>query len=97
VKFFGRHREEPAEEIKPAPIPPPLPAQTPKPDPFQPLQINDEKFVSLLKALRPTEKITTILKDLDIDPTKLRLVMGGSGQPTSPRSNFDRESPGPIV
>jgi hypothetical protein len=96
VKFFGRHREEPAEETKPPVAPPPLPKQA-KPDPVQPLQINDEKFVSLLKALRPREKITTILKDLDIDPTKLRLVTGGVGQPTNPRPNPTHDSPGPIV
>ena len=96
MKFFDRHREESAEELTPLVEPPPLPKEVSKADPVQPLQINDEKFVSLLKALRPTEKITTILKDLDIDPTKLRLVVGGATQATMSRS-LDHESPGPIV
>lgn len=99
LNFFRRHQEKRGDESQPSVQPLPLPEPGPKPDPVKPIQINDEKYVLLLKALRPKDKIGRVLKDLAVDGLKAKAVVGGTSQASHahppPVSSY--ESPGPLV
>ena len=97
LNFFHRSKEKPAEESQPSVQPPPLP-KTPS-DPVRPIQINDEKYVLLLKALHPRDKTGRVLKDLTVDRLKAKAVVGAASQtpPANPPPISSPESPGPIV
>lgn len=99
LNLFHQNQEKPAEEIEPIATPPAAAEARPKPDPIKPIQINDEKYVLLLKALRPKDKIERILQDLKVDESRAKSVMAGASQPPAANSAFlsSRETPGPIV
>ena len=100
VNFFHRDREKPADDsqssVQP---PPPLSEATPKPDPVKPIQINDEKYVLLLKALRPKDKEAGVLEDLAVDGLRAKAIVGGKSQasPANPPAVSPHEDPGPII
>jgi hypothetical protein len=97
VIIFDRLKKKAAEESQPSVPPPPLPEG--RPDPVKPIQINDEKYVLLLKALRPRDKTGRVLKDLPVDGLKAQAIAGGASQTpsTNPPPALSHESPGPIV
>jgi hypothetical protein len=96
LNIFDRLKKKPTEEIHPSVQPPPLPEAAPPPDPPKPIRLNDEKYVLLLRALRPNDKVVRILKDLALDPLQAKAVVVGGASPSSPVVPPD-ESPGPIV
>jgi hypothetical protein len=97
LNFFHRSKETPAAKSQPSVQPPPLPET--RSDPVKPIQINDEKYVLLLKALHPRDKTGRVLKDLTVDRLKAKAVVGGGSQtpPANPPPISSHESPGPIV
>jgi hypothetical protein len=97
LNFFHRSKEKPTEESQPSVQPPPLPKIGS--DPVRPIQINDEEYVLLLKALHPRDKTGRVLKDLPVDELKAKAVVGAASQtpPANPPPISSPESPGPIV
>src|SRR4030081_1393908 len=97
LNFFHRSTETPAAESQPSVQPHPLPET--RSDPGKHIQINDEKYVLLLKALHPRDKTGRVLKDLTVDGLKAKAVVGGGSQapPANPPPISSHESPGPIV
>jgi hypothetical protein len=99
LNFFRRHQEKPADESQPFVQPLPSPEACPKSEPVKPIQINDEKYALLLKALRPRDKNGRVLKDLAVDGLNAMAVIGGASQAshTNPPPVMPHDSPGPIV
>ena len=97
VNFFHRSKEKPAEESQPPVQPPPLPKIGS--DPVKPIQVNDEKYVLLQKALHPRDKTGRVVTDSAVDRLTAKAVVdkGGQTSPANPPPISSHESPGPIV
>jgi hypothetical protein len=96
LNIFDRLTKKRTEEKQPSVQPPPLPET--KADPVKPIQVNDEKYVQLLRALRPGDKVVRILKDLTLDGFNAQAVVGGASEkPPAKPPDPSHEPPGPIV